>query len=214
MSRIHELLSSLQGDRVEYRRFHYDGKEYFFPYQNIQIEGVEFKGLRDMNDRAKLFTELFDKYECRESYLDVGCNLAYFPRLFSTRFAKVMGIDYDEYYVNMDHKLYPELDIVQHDLNRMRLTERFTEPFQAITALSMIEYINDRLTFVQDLYAITGKLCIIEGHSMDIHDGLDIQYENLIKSQPWKVERLEQLTDAGINAPPQSKGRPIWICTK
>jgi len=83
-----------------------------------------------------------------------------------------------------------------------------------VTSLSMIEYINDKESFVQDLFNHTRLICIVEGHSEDIRKGLDEKYEKILKSQSWDVTRCPFLTEAGTNAPPASKGRPLWICKK
>ena len=100
------------------------------------------------------------------------------------------------------------------NINNNRLTDLFQEQFDVITALSMIEYITDKRGFVDDLFSLTRSLCIIEGHSEDIHKGHDKFYEGLLEEKPWSVKRLDVLTDAGINAPDHSQGRPVWVCRK
>jgi hypothetical protein len=59
-------------------------------------------------------------------------------------------------------------------------------------------------------------VCIVEGHSEDIIKGFDLQYEEMLKVQPWTVTRMEETTDVGINAPLATikTGRPIWVCVK
>lgn len=214
MPSVHEILSKMEGDKVEYRRMTYENTSYFIPYQTIYVNGTEVAGLRTMDDRKELLEKQFKKYKCKKNYLDVGCNLGYFLHTFNGYFDEVAGIDYDIYYVNLVKDIYPELNVSRLDLNQQRLVDRFKEPFDVITSLSMIEYVNDKKTFVDDLYTLAEKLVIVEGHSMDIINGNDKIYEGLLKAKDWKVTRLKKLTDPGVNAPPESKGRPIWTCFK
>ena len=153
----------------------------------------------------------------KNSYLDVGSNMGIFVRYFSDNFEKVTGVEMEEYYITICKYLYPEISasFVQNNLNFARLTDIFIdEKFDVITALSMIEYIDKKEEFVSDLFALTRNICIVEGHSEDINLGYDIAYENLLKAKDWNVERLEEMTDVGTNAPANTIGRPIWICTK
>jgi len=78
----------------------------------------------------------------------------------------------------------------------------------------MFEYIKEKDRFLFDVFCTTGRVCIIEGHSMDLLNGNADRYEALIRAQPWQVERLAELTDAGTNAPLESPGRPVWVCLK
>lgn len=218
---IKDILSSFDASHVEGRTYIYRGSQYFIPYQTImlQAEGDEnitlISGLREMFDREKLLRSIFDQLKVKgKSYLDVGCNLAYFPCVFRDKFKKTAGIDGDVYYVNLAKRLYPDLQITFLDLNRQSLKTLPDAPFEVVTALSMIEYVHDRQSFVSDLFSITEKVCIVEGHSMDIPDGKDTYYEDLLKKEAWHVKRMPILTDAGINAPSQSPGRPLWVCTK
>lgn len=80
----------------------------------------------------------------------------------------------------------------------------------------MFEYINDKHQFAKDLCSLTKELCIVEGHSEDIVLGHDVTYEAILREQDWTVTRIEEVTDAGINAPQrtQATGRPVWLCQK
>ena len=208
-----QFLSQLNPDRVEQHKFTYKGAVYPRPYQTVFINGEEISGLREMKDRFALFKSIFDSNGVKyTSYLDVGCNLSYFPRQFSQFFPDVTGVEYDSYYINLVRQLYPQLNIIQNDLNQKPLSRLFNRKFECITALSMIEYITDKHSFVRDLYNLSENLVIVEGHSLDINDGKDVHYEAILKTQPWTVTRLSVLTDNGINAPDRAMGRPVWVC--
>ena len=209
------FLSQLQGDRVEHHKMTYKGVEYAKPYQTIFLNGEEISGLREMKSRFDLIKSIFDENSIKyDSYLDIGCNLSYFPYRFSSHFKKVQGIEGDSYYVNLVKQLYPSLNILHNNLNDKPLREIIAAPVECITALSMIEYINNKDSFIKDLYNLSQNLVIVEGHSLDINSGKDIYYESLLNKQPWTVTRHSILTDNGINAPKEAKGRPLWICKK
>lgn len=208
-----QFLSQLNPDRVEQHRINYKGQVFARPYQTVFINGEEIPGLREMKQRFALFKSIFDENKVNyTSYLDVGCNLSYFPRQFSQFFGDVTGVEYDSYYINLVRQLYPQLNVIQNDLNQKRLSQLFNRKFECITALSMIEYIHDKHSFVKDLYDLSEKVVIVEGHSLDINNGNDNHYEAILRTQPWSVTRIPTLTDNGINAPPEAKGRPVWVC--
>ncbi len=209
-----QFLSQLNPDRVEQHRFIYKGQSYPRPYQTVFINGEEIAGLREMTSRFTLLKSIMTSNDVKfTSYLDIGCNLSYFPYQFSELFQESTGVEYDTYYVNLARQLYPNLNIIQNDLNQTRLSQLFpSQKFECITSLSMFEYIHDKYALTKDLYDLSTNLVIVEGHSLDINSGRDNQYETILKSQPWTVTRLETLTDNGINAPVEAKGRPVWVC--
>lgn len=216
---IHEFLSRCKFERVEGRKINHEGTEYAMPYSTVKIQETLLGGLRENEKRIDLFEKIIEENsKSRESYLDIGSNLGVFVRSFDHIFEKVSGIDADRYYIDMCEFLYEEedCDFILADLNIKRITDFFDSPRDVITALSMIEYINDKEQFVQDLYDLTNELCIVEGHSEDIIKGYDKKYEDLLKSKNWKVQRADFTTDAGVNAPvaTQETGRPLWICKK
>ena len=214
---IHDFLSRCQGSRVENRNVEYDGKSYAIPYSTVKIQGSLINGLRENEERIQLFKDIIleDKGD-KTSYLDIGCNLGVFVKSFSYIFDQVSGLDADSYYIEMCNFLYQELSqsFILANINNNRLADLFHQQFDVITALSMIEYITDKRGFVDDLFSLTKSLCIIEGHSEDIYKGYDKFYEGLLEEKPWSVERLGVLTDAGVNAPDHSQGRPVWVCRK
>jgi hypothetical protein len=216
---IHEFLSRCKRERVEGRTINYEGKEYAIPYSTVKIQDVVLPGLRENQERISLLEKIIeDNSKSRNSYLDVGSNLGIFVRSYDHLFKSTTGVDADQYYFDMCQFLYEDTNckFVLADLNYHRLPKIFNSSYDVITALSMIEYIHDKQQFVEDLYNMTNEVCIIEGHSEDVKKKLDIEYENLLKTQGWKVERLSDTTDAGINAPADtwSTGRPIWVCKK
>lgn len=204
----------------------HNGRSYFRPYQTFEFNGETFEGLREMKDRKALFQAQISKYlptpEDRKAYLDVGCNMGYFVRAFTSEFEETVGVDYNPYYTWFAKTVTPKgLNATFHnyDINSRGLASFFgTGQFDMITSLSMIEYITNKEQFVKDIFDLLrpGGLCIFEGHSMDINLGHDKKYETLIRgaSEDWTVERLDTLTDNGINAPSTAMGRPVWVCLK
>ena len=215
---VEEFLSKCPPHLVEGRTISYNNKTFYIPYETITVQGVKLNGLRENEDRLNLFENIIeDRVENKNSYLDVGSNMGIFVRYFSDNFEKVSGVELEDYYINICKYLYPEIQdsFRHHNLNYKRLSEIFPdETFDVVSALSMIEYITNKEDFVEDLFNLTNEICIVEGHSEDINKGLDITYENLLKAKSWKVERLEEMTDVGINAPANTIGRPVWICQK
>jgi len=216
---IEEFLSKCKRERVEGRTIVYNGKSYAIPYSTIKIGDVKISGLRENGQRIELFEKsIIEHTQNRKTYLDVGCNLGVFVRSFQDLFEEVSGIDYDDYYIQQCKFLYPDIkeNFKIYDLNKERITELSEDNYDVITALSMIEYVQNKEQFVSDLYDSTNELCIIEGHSEDINKGLDFTYQEIIQSFPWQVQRLQETTDAGINAPSntQATGRPVWLCKK
>ena len=211
-----KTLPSQEGLTIEH-----NGKTYYRPYQTFTYKGETFEGLREMKERRQLFLNLIKQHnvDTSGSYLDIGCNMGYFPRVFSEVFSEVYGIDYNQYYTWFAKTISPELSncYFNYDINSRGLKSFFgNEKFDFVTSLSMIEYINDKQQFVKDIFDLVkdNGLVVFEGHSMDINLGFDKKYENIIRSMPWKVERLSVLTDNRINAPREAKGRPVWTCTK
>lgn len=211
-----QTLPSQDGLQIEYK-----GKLYYRPYQTFEFKGETFEGLREMTKRKELFIDLINKHVVqKDSYLDIGCNMGYFVKNFSTIFQSVTGIDYNSYYTWFAKTVYPDIaeSYYNYDINSYGLSSFFgNKRFNFITSLSMIEYIVDKKKFVEDIYGLLkpGGFVIFEGHSMDINLGHDVKYEDIIKSLPWAhFERLVERTDNGINAPSAALGRPIWICKK
>lgn len=212
-----EILSLFPSHLVENRTIEYNGNTYFQPYESIYINGELINGLRKNTDRAKIFDDILSHSNITiNSHLDVGSNLGFFVHHFSSKVQRSCGVELEKFYVQMCNILYPELKnvFIQNDINQKNLRNLLTDKFDLVTSLSMIEYINDKKTFVEDLFNLTNKICIVEGHSEDIQKGLDKEYESLLLTQNWQVFRYPFLTDPGINAPSSSKGRPLWICTK
>lgn len=216
---LEELLKTLPSQ--EGLQIRHNGKVYFRPYQTFTYKGETFEGLREMKERKQLFLDLIEQHKVNTSgsYLDIGCNMGFFPRVLSEVFSEVCGIDYNPYYTWFAKTVAPHLadSYFNYDINSKGLKSFFgNETFDFITSLSMIEYINDKEQFVKDIFDLVKDdgLVVFEGHSMDINHGYDKKYENIIRSMPWKVERLSVLTDNGINAPREAKGRPVWTCTK
>ncbi len=238
----HEFLSKCKGEAVEQLQFQFEGRTYFRPYASVILGGKKIRGLREIFNRFDLFEKIMDENDVDfKSYLDIGCNMGVFVEYFGRRFQRAHGIEKDQYYLGLQKFLYGDdprttfswdeliedmkrtgtssdqdssIRFHKIDINDGDWRQEFPRNVEVITALSMIEYISDREQFVKDLYDLTGKICIVEGHSMDMNDGLDSGYEELLKSQPWTVERRTELTDNGLNAPATAKGRPVWVCKK
>ena len=216
---IKEFLSRCVGQSVMGYKVKYDGKQYFMPYETITIQNQKITGLRENEERLLLIEKIIkDKKPPLGSYLDVGCNLGVFVSYFQDIFNEVAGIDCDSYNISQCHFLYPPIkeSFTLSDINTKRLSAHYASPFNVITALSMIEYINNKENFIKDLYDLTTNICIIEGHSEDVNKGLDLYYEKLIRGRPWGVTRLEENTDVGLNAPENTinQGRVMWVCEK
>jgi len=216
---IEEFLSRCERSRVENRTLEYNGKSYAIPYSTIKIQGEKINGLRENEERIALFEKFIEENsKSRKTYLDIGCNLGIFVKSYDHIFESVQGIDYDDYYIKQCKFLYPEIEtsFIHDDINKNRLSDIVGDKKDVITALSMIEYIDNKENFIEDLYNLTNELCIIEGHSEDIIKGLDTYYERLINEQDWLVERVKETTDVGVNAPLNTfpTGRPVWICKK
>ena len=216
---VHDFLSRCRSDKVEGRTTTYEGKSYPIPYSTVKIQDTMIGGLRESEERVALIEKIIEEHsEGRSSYLDIGCNLGVFVRSYEHLFETVEGIDYDWHYIEMCRYLYPDIEdcFILGNLNVKRLADLIAQPKDVITALSMIEYIDNKDAFVGDLYTLTSELCIVEGHSEDNIKGLDKVYDSLLRTQDWEVEKLLVTTDAGFNAPETTKdaGRPLWICKK
>tara|TARA_R110000824_G_scaffold201043_2_gene385102 strand:+ start:766 stop:1440 length:675 start_codon:yes stop_codon:yes gene_type:complete len=216
---IHTFLSRCDRRFVEQRTMEYEGKTYAIPYSTVTIQDTKIKGLRENEKRLELYEKLINEHTTgRKSFLDVGCNLGVFVRYFSDMFEEVKGVDNEPYYNGQSRFLFPDIadSFVLNDINFVGLADLLKEPFDVITSNSMFEYINDKHQFAKDLCSLTKELCIVEGHSEDIVLGHDVTYEAILREQDWTVTRIEEVTDAGINAPQrtQATGRPVWLCQK
>jgi hypothetical protein len=216
---IHEFLSRCPIAAVENYMMVYEDKEYAVPYSTMKIQNKLIKGLRENVKRVALFEGLIrENTKDASSYLDIGSNLGVFVKSYDHLFDSVEGLDVDQHCIEQCAFLYPEIKdcFTLVNLNVTKLSDAVKEEKDVITALSMIEYVNDKQEFIKDLFNLTKQLCIVEGHSEDINIGADLRYEALLREQPWTVARLEQTTDAGTNAPQntQEVGRPVWICKK
>lgn len=194
----------------------FEGIQYPMPYETLRIGNEVVPGVRENEERLWLFEKVLSGIRDRFSLLDIGCNLGTTADHFSRSFSLVMGIEAQPIYYNLASELFPNVRFILANVNRGGLKSIIGErKFSAVLALSMIEYIEDKKTFVSDLFNATEQVCIVEGHSEDIYPRQrDVQYEALLKTQPWTVERLPVVTDAGLNAPKWSKGRPVWVCRK
>lgn len=194
----------------------YEGQRYPMPYETLKIGGVTIQGVRENAGRFHLLESLLAPVQRKRSLLDIGSNLGTTATHFAQHFEQVTGIEAQLLYHTLSRELWPDVRFIHSDLNRTTLGRLMGgETFSVVLALSMIEYIRDKRTFVEDLYRATEQVCIVEGHSETIYPkGLDGEYEALLKSQPWTVTRRPELTDNGLNAPRHCVGRPIWVCTK
>tara|TARA_R110001592_G_scaffold215613_2_gene469001 strand:+ start:5888 stop:6562 length:675 start_codon:yes stop_codon:yes gene_type:complete len=214
-----DFLLRCKGGFVENRKMIYKGVEYNIPYSTVTVGGERLEGLRENFKRFELYERLISEHTTgRNSYLDVGCNLGVFVRNFSDMFNSVTGVDYESYYIDQAKFLFEDLSdsFILNDINATPLTSFLSEPFDVITSNSMFEYISDKERFANHLCSLTKEMCIVEGHSEDIHLGHDVKYEKILKEQDWDVTRINETTDVGINAPEHTKndGRPVWICKK
>lgn len=192
-----------------------DGVTYNAPYETLTIDGVTVQGLRENEKRLALLDAIITEYKAtREALLDIGSNLGTTANYFRQSFNFVAAIEGDKTYVDLSKDIHPGLNVFWLNLNAFPLSTVTRRRYSVVTALSMIEYIDDKAAFVRDLYNTTDYLCIVEGHSEDIHRGRDVEYESLLKTMDWNVIRRPELTDPGINAPAHSIGRPLWVCIK
>lgn len=200
----------------EGRTITFEGVRYNAPYETLNVEGTIIQGLRENHKRLLFLDSLITEYGApRESLLDIGSNLGTTANHFRQSFQEVHAIEGDKVYVDLSRELHLGLNVTWLNLNAFPLTSVIRRTFSVVTALSMIEYIEDKPAFVHDLYRTTEKLCIVEGHSEDIFPrGRDVEYETLLKAERWTVIRRPELTDPGINAPAHSVGRPLWVCLK
>lgn len=218
--RTEEVLSLLRGDLVEGHTFKYGKQTFFRPYQTIVVNEEKINGLREDEERAELFKKIILDSKCElNSYLDIACNLGFFVNYFSSVFKKVCGIDMEDLYIKIHKLIYKKenMRFIHANLNKMKLKYAVSpdKEYDVVTALSMIEYIDNKKEFIDFLFNMTKYICIIEGHTMDKNLGHDEFYDQLIRSVTWKkVERFDNITDAGINAPTNNLGRPLWICYK
>ena len=193
-----------------------DGVCYPMPYETLSIEGREIKGVRENRFRFALLHKLMAGVHPCFSLLDIGSNMGTTAAHFAQSFDQVTGIEAQLVYHSLARELWPHVRFIHSDLNRTTLGRLMGgEKFSVVLALSMIEYIRDKETFVRDLYNATEQVCIVEGHSEDIYPRQrHLQYEALLKTQAWTVERCQENTDPGLNAPKWSQGRPVWVCRK
>jgi 2-polyprenyl-3-methyl-5-hydroxy-6-metoxy-1,4-benzoquinol methylase len=211
-NKLHEILRQLP-DYSDGLRYNLDGRDYPRPYQTIVIEGKLIRGLRLCIDRQEIFELWIKAYGIfKGTYLDIGCQLGFFPKQMSYIFDEVTGIDCSKPYINACKLLHPEIAdrFILQDANDLRIVAKA----DVVTALSMIEYIIDKEKFVKELFEHTNQMLILEGHAPDMANGTDKVWEKLLTAHPWKqVAKWDELTEPGLNAT-YSKGRPIWICLK
>lgn len=195
----------------------FEGGVYNMPYETLTIGDHTIPGVRENLSRLALLDRLLTQYGVkRESLLDVGSNLGTTADHFANSFGLVTGIEAQAVYHSLSLDLWAGVRFIHSDLNYTTLGRLLGgEVFSAVLALSVIEYIRDKQTFVEDLFNATEQVCIVEGHSETIYPkGLDGEYEALLKTQPWTVTRIPELTDNGLNAPLHCVGRPVWVCAK
>ena len=211
---LNELLSHLPF--VEGHRSVTNGVEHNTPYHTFPYQGVNVLGLRENARRLQLLRSAVDEHVLvKESILDIGCNLGTIGAAFTNIFPTVVGVDEDHAILALAERVYPLVHFQRLALNQERLLQRFNHgEFQVTLCLSMLEYVNDKAAFVSDLHQITRRLCIVEGHSEDFARGRDVEYEAILRTMPWTVTRLSETTDPGMNAPKESRGRPVWVCVK
>jgi SAM-dependent methyltransferase len=194
----------------------YGGETFPMPYETLTVGKETIPGVRENAERFRLLDICLAGVQPKHSLLDIGCNMGTTAARFSQTFDHVVGIEAQAVYHGIARDLYPHAHFIHADLNRSPLRDvTGGRVFSVVLALSMIEYIQDKRTFVEDLYQATEQVCVVEGHSEDIYPRQrHLQYEALLKSQPWTVERLPVNTDPGLNAPKWSQGRPVWVCRK
>lgn len=194
----------------------YGGERFPMPYETLTIGDMTIQGVRENGSRFRLLESILAPIQPKHSLLDIGSNLGTTAGHFSKHFDRVTGIEAQAIYYGLAKDLYPGVEFHLADINRASLAGIIgARQFSAVLALSMIEYIQDKRTFVEDLYRATEQICIVEGHSEDIFPRQrHIYYEALLKTQPWTVERYAVNTDPGLNAPKWSQGRPVWVCRK
>lgn len=213
-----DFLNYLRYDKVEGVSFEYDDETYPVPYQSISLNGEYFQGLRDINSRIRIIDKYIGDIK-KDNYLEVGANMGQFANYYSTIFTNVNAIDADPYYTQLCSMLYNRENLKFHNksLAGANVLKMFPDTkFDLILLMSVLEYIPNKEIFLMTLYEMMAEnsVLIVEGHSMDINSGLDRVYEKMLKNLPWKAKRYKDLTDAGLNAPRESKGRPLWICHK
>jgi hypothetical protein len=167
----HDFLERCEATRVEHRTMDFEGRQYAIPYSTIQIGEDKLEGLRENEERIDLLRNIISNNAASPMvHLDIGSNLGVFVESLKDMFEASAGVDADPYYIDQCHFLYPDTESVFHlcDLNETTLGEKFDGLFDVITALSMLEYIKDKETFITDLYKLTDQVCIVEGHSEDV----------------------------------------------
>lgn len=226
ISKANAALGLLRRDKVEGYTMIWRGKMEVMPYQPLLLGGEWTPGLRECHARFDLFVDVLTKLHVlprtggsQGRYMDVGSNSGYFVKNFAKHFDEVCGLEQDPYYIELVDALYPELSpaIRQVDVNTSGWELSFQDlQWDAITALSMIEYVVDKEQFMRTLHGLLapGGVCLVEGHSEDLANGNAILYERILRSLPWDVACLPERTDPGRNAPPESTGRPVWVCAK
>lgn len=194
----------------------YDGETYPMPYETLRAGNIVIPGVRENIRRLALLESLLADVQPKFSLLDIGSNMGTTAGHFAKSFDRVTGIEAQAVYHGLAVDLFPGVTFIHADINLAPLAGiTGGRVYSAVLALSMIEYIHDKRTFVEDLFKATEQVCIVEGHSEDIYPRQRHKvYEDLLKTQSWTVERLQEVTDPGLNAPKWSLGRPVWVCRK
>ena len=195
-----------------------NGIDHNTPYHTFTYEGVKVHGLRENEKRIKLFTDIVGTHAgfSINGVLDIGCNLGTISHGINAVCwgAQPLGIDEDPAILELARVVYPNSNFICRSMNAISLQEVVSRKHDVVLCLSMFEYIKEKERFLDDVCHTTGRICIIEGHSMDLLNGNADRYEALIRAQPWHVARVPELTDGGTNAPLESPGRPVWVCLK
>jgi SAM-dependent methyltransferase len=210
------FLSRMKREHTGGIEIEYNGKVYPIPYSETLCDGKWLMGLRKTRERIALIEEQIKDIP-RGRYFDIGCNIGNFVNYFSHSFTQSHGADCDRDYMMLWSQVWNRGQFACCDFNQTTFTQLVGKAqYNLITALSVIENIRDVPKLLAEVYAslYDGGVFILEGHSEDIPRGRDIVWETMLKVEPWAVTRLPVLTDAGLNAPPTSPGRPVWVCRK
>jgi len=103
-----------------------------------------------------------------ETAIDVGCGVGYFSKFLSDRGLRVVAVDGREENASEGRRRYPEITFLARDVEDPALPE--IGKFDLTLCVGLLYHLENPFRAIRNLYALTGKLLIVESMCVPGHD--------------------------------------------
>lgn len=212
IDKLYAVSSSFYTKRYKDRDRHYLKNSYIYNTFDMPYLKVDHKiAQRNIKSRLKKFG-VSKKMISGKKVLDIGSNIGgILFELFKMQPAKAVGLEYDKEKIDISKLItkihaYENIDFYQMDIESSSFIEDFSQKYDIIFCLAIIEHLRDKEVFINKLARICDGYLFFEGNN-----GTDIKkVKDSLENAGFGMVNYIGLSDDEKDK--SNNTRPLYIC--